>query len=166
MNCDTLKEGLVVGLLGIAVFVSGCATSHSSQLSELKNRGFMSLWNAYADCKSTTNLDQATSDLTQLRSASQMLDGNDGFILPLPAHLERLVANPTNRVAVDVEAMAAACAIHAGEIALNQGQADIARNLLVSVLKLHREESSYYVVRARTLLTKLGQGINVSFNVH
>jgi hypothetical protein len=165
MNCDTLKEGLVVGLLGVVVFVSGCATGHSSQLTELKNSGFMSLWNAYADCKSTSNLDQATSDLTQLRSASQRLDGNEGFILPLPTHLERLVANPTNRVAVDVEAMAAACAIHTGEIALTQGQADIARDLLVSVIKLHREESSYYVLRAKTLLAKLGQGINVSFNV-
>lgn len=165
MNCDTLQEGLVVGLLGVVVFVSGCATGHSSQLTELKNSGFMSLWNAYADCKSTSNLDQATSDLTQLRSASQRLDGNEGFILPLPTHLERLVANPTNRVAVDVEAMAAACAIHTGEIALNLGQADIARDLLVSVIKLHREESSYYVLRAKTLLAKLGQGISVSFNV-
>jgi len=165
MNCDTLRERLVLGLLGIVVFVSGCTTGPSSQLTELKNSGFMSLWNAYADCKSTSNLDQATSDLTQLRSASQRLDGNEGFILPLPTHLERLVANPTNRVAVDVEAMAAACALHTGELALNQGQADVARDLLVSVIKLHREESSYYVLRAKTLLTKLGQGINISFNV-
>jgi transposase len=164
MNCDALGGGLVAGLLGAVVLLaSGCTTGPSSQLTELKNSGFMSLWNTYADCQSTSDLTQATSDLTQLRSASQEV--SEGFILPLPTHLERLVANPTSRVAVDVEAMAAACALHTGELALNQGQTDIARDLLVSVIKLHKEESSYYVLKAKTLLAKLGPGINVSFNV-
>jgi hypothetical protein len=163
MNCDVIKKGLVVGLLGIIAFASGCTTGSSSQMTELKNSGFMSLWNTYADCKSTSDLAQATSDLMQLRSASQEV--NEGFILPLPTHLERLVANPTSRVAVDIEAMAAACALHTGELAFDQGQTDIARDLLVSVIKLHREEGSYYVLKAKTLLAKLGQGVNVSFNV-
>ena len=163
MNCDALKEGLVVGLLGAAVLASGCTTGSSPQLTELKNSGFMSLWNSYADCKSTSDLAQATSDLTQLRSANQ--EASEGFILPLPTHLERLVANPTNRVAVDVAAMAAACALHTGELALNQGQTDIARDLLVSVIKLQNGEGSYYVLKAKMLLAKLGQGVSVSFNV-
>jgi hypothetical protein len=122
-------------------------------------------WNTYADCRATSDLTQATSDLKQLRSASQMAEANEGFILPLPAHLDHFVANPTSRVAVDIEAMAAACALHSGELALNQGQTDIARDLLVSVIKLHKEESSYYVLKAKTLLAKLGHGVNVSFNV-
>jgi hypothetical protein len=163
MNYDALRERLVVGLLGAIILASGCTTAPSSQLTERKNSGFMSLWNTYADCKSTSDLSQATADLTQLRSASQEM--SEGFILPLPTHLERLMANPTNRVAVDVEAMAAACALHTGELALNQGQTDIARDLLVSVIKLHKEESSYYVLKAKTLLAKLGHGVNVSFNV-
>ena len=164
MNCDMLTKGLMLGLLGAVVIASGCTTGPSSQLVELKNSGFMSLWNTYADCKSTSDLAQATSDLTQLRSASQIAETNEGFILPLPTHLERLVANPTSRVAVDIEAMAAACALHTGELALNQGQTDIAHDLLVSVIKLYKEESSYYVLKARTLLAKLGHGVNVSFN--
>lgn len=163
MNCDSIRSVLVVGLLGAVIFASGCTTGPSPQLLELKNSGFMSLWNSYADCKSTSDLAQATSDLTLLRSASHEM--NEGFILPLPTHLEHLVANPTNRVAVDVKAMAAACALHTGELALNQGQTDIARDLLVSVIKLHKEESSYYVLKAKTLLAKLAQGVNVSFNV-
>lgn len=163
MNGGMFREKLAVGLLGVAFLTSGCTTGPSSQLAELKNNGFMSLWNTYADCKSTSDLAQATSDLTQLRSASQEM--SDGFILPLPTHLERLVANPTSRVAVDVEAMAAACALHTGELAFNQGQTDVARDLLVSVIKLHKEERSYYVLKAKTLLAKLGPGVNVSFNV-
>lgn len=163
MNCDKIRGVLAVGLLGTAVFTSGCTTGPSPQLLELKNSGFMSLWKTYADCKSTSDLPKATSDLALLRSASQEM--NEGFILPLPTQLERLVANPTNRVAVDVEAMAVACALHTGELALNQGQTDIARDLLVSVIKLHKEESSYYVLKAKTLLAKIEQGVNVSFNV-
>ncbi|UVT16948.1 MAG: hypothetical protein H8K04_05180 [Nitrospira sp.] len=159
-----VAKSLVIGLLGAAVLTSACATSPSSQVTELQNSGFMSLWNTYADCKSTSDLSQAMADLSQLRSASQLADGNEGFILPLPTHLERLVANPTSRVAVDAEAMVAACALHSGELALNQGQTDTARDLLVSVTKLQREENSYYVLRAKVLLAKLGQGINVSFN--
>ena len=164
MNCDMLTKGLLIGFLGIVVLASGCTTGPSSPLNELKNSSFMSLWNTYADCKSTSDLAQATSDLTQLRSASQIENTNEGFILPLPTHLERLVANPASRVAVDVEAMAAACALHTGELALNQGQTDIAHDLLVSVIKLHKEEGSYYVLKAKTLLAKLGHGVNVSFN--
>jgi hypothetical protein len=164
MNCGMLTKGLVLGLLGAVVLASGCTTGPSSKITELKNSGFMSLWTTYADCKSTSNLAQATSDLTQLRSASQIAEEREGFVLPLPTHLERLVANPTSRVAVDVEAMAAACALHTGELAFNQGQTDIARDLLVSVIKLHKEEGSYYVLKAKTLLAKLGHGVNVSFN--
>ncbi len=165
MNYDALREWVIVGLLGAAVLASGCTTGPSSQLTEQRNSGFMSLWNTYADCKSTSDLAQASSDLTQLRSASQIGEVDEGFILPLPSHLERLVANPTSRAAVDIEAMVAACALHTGELALNQGQTDIARDLLVSVVKLHKEEGSYYVLKAKTLLAKLGQGVNVSFHV-
>jgi len=165
MNCGMLTKGLVLGLLlGTVTLASGCTTGPSSQLAEQKNSGFMSLWNTYADCKSTSSLAQATSDLTQLRSASLIAEAREGFVLPLPTHLERLVANPTSRVAVDVEAMAAACALHTGELAFNQGQTDIARDLLVSVITLHKEEGSYYVLRAKTLLARLGHGVNVSFN--
>lgn len=165
MNRDAFGKMLMVGLVGIAILALGCTTGTSSQLTELKNSGFMSLWSTYADCKSTSDLAQATSDLTQLRSASQLAEVNEGFILPLPTHLERLVANPTSRVAVDVEAMAAACALYTGELALNQGKTDMARDLLVSIIRLHRQGSSYYVLRAKTLLAKLGQEITVSFNV-
>lgn len=165
MNCHRFTRGLALGLLGAVVIASGCATGPSSQLTELKNSGFMSLWNTYADCKSTSDLTKATSDLAQLRSASQIAETSEGFILPLPTHVERLVANPTSRVAVDVQAMAAACALHTGELALSQGRADMAHDLLISVVKLHKEEGSYYVLKAKTLLAKLGHGVNISFNV-
>lgn len=161
------KEYLVCGLigLGMVLVVGGCTSGVSTQVTESANSGFMSLWNTYADCKSTSDLGQAVSDLEQLRSASG--DGpvtHEGFVLPLPTRLERLVSNPASRVAVDVEAMVSACALHAGELALDQGDIDSARDFFVSVITLHKEENSYYVLKAKTLLGKLGHGINVSFN--
>ncbi len=160
-----LRIGLLA--LGIMIIVTGCTSSPSTQISESGNSGFMSLWNTYADCRSTSDFIQAESDLEQLRSAHvQEAGGYEGFVLPLPARIERLVSNPASRVAVDVEAMVSACALHAGELALDQGHIDIARDLFVSVITLHDGENSYYVLKARNLLGRIGQGINVSFNAH
>jgi hypothetical protein len=162
-----IKNHLGLGLLvvGVMILVTGCTTSPATPMSESRNSGFMSLWNIYADCKSTSDLGQAESDLKQLRSARVEEPGvYEGFVLPLPTRIERLVSNPASRVAVDVEAMASACALHAGELALDQGHIDIARDLFVSVITLHDGENSYYVLKARTLLGRLGQGVNVSFN--
>jgi hypothetical protein len=162
-----IKNNLGLGLLvvGVMILVTGCTTSPATPMSESRNSGFMSLWNIYADCKSTSDLGQAESDLKQLRSVRVEEPGvYDGFVLPLPTRIERLVSNPASRVAVDVEAMASACALHAGELALDQGHIDIARDLFVSVITLHDGENSYYVLKARTLLGRLGQGVNVSFN--
>ena len=162
-----VKEYLVHGLLGVGMvtLVAGCTSGLSTQVTESANSGFMSLWNTYADCKSTSDLGQAISDLEELRSASgEGPVAHDGFVLPLPTRLERLVSNPASRVAVDVEAMVSACALHAGELALDQGDIDGARDFFVSVITLHKEENSYYVLKAKTLLGKLGHGVNVSFN--
>jgi len=160
-----LRLGLLA--LGVVIMVTGCTSSPSTKISESGNSGFMSLWNTYADCRSTSDFVQAESDLKQLRSAHvQEAGGYEGFVLPLPARIERLVSNPASRVAVDVEAMVSACALHAGELALDQGHIDIARDLFVSVITLHDGENSYYVLKARNLLGRLGQGINVSFNAH
>ncbi|MDH5739933.1 MAG: hypothetical protein OEY77_06370 [Nitrospira sp.] len=164
---DTIRKHFKLGLLGmgVMVMVTGCTSSPSTVTSESRNSGFMSLWNTYADCKSTSDLGQAESDLKQLRSVRVQEPGvYEGFVLPLPARIERLVSNPASRVAVDVEAMVSACALHAGELALDQGHIDVARDLFVSVITLYDGENSYYVLKARTLLGRLGQGVNVSFN--
>lgn len=169
MKCGaSVRKYLAQGLFGVGVmaFVIGCTSgSSTTKVSETRNSGFMSVWNTYADCRSTSDFGQAVSDLKQLRSASEHEPvAYEGFVLPLPTRLERLVSDPASRVAVDVEAMVSACALHAGELALDQGNIDIARDFFVSVIALHKEENSYYVLKAKALLARIGQGINVSFN--
>lgn len=164
----TVNKHCALGLLGFGVLVviTGCTSSPSTQMTRSGESGLMSLWSTYADCKSTSNLDQAALDLEQLRSADrQRPASSEGFVLPLPTRLERLVSNPSSRVAVDINAMVSACALHAGELALEQGRIDLAREFFVSVITLHdKEANSYYVLKAKTLLGRLEQGINVSFN--
>ncbi|MDH4152324.1 MAG: hypothetical protein OEV01_00925 [Nitrospira sp.] len=164
MRSEWIRTGVIVGLLSSAFLFSACSTTPSSQVNDASDSGFTSLWNAYGDCKSTSDLAKATTSLDQLRSAGRLGQGKDEFILPLPNKLAHLVSTPTSRVAVDIEAMTSACALHTGELAFTQGYLDVARELFVSIIRLHEGQNSYYAVRAKTLLAKLEQGLTVSFN--
>lgn len=164
MRSNGMRAGVVIGLLGSAFLFSGCTTTPSSQTSEASDSGFTSLWNAYGNCTSTSDLTKATENLDQLRSAGGLGHEKDGFILPLPNKIAHLVSTPTSRVAVDVRAMTSACALHTGELAFHQGYIEIARDLFVSIIRLHEGQNSYYAVKAKTLLAKLEQGLTISFN--
>lgn len=164
MRSNGMRVCLVVGLLSSAFLISGCTTPSPTQTTDARDGGFVSLWNAYGDCKATSDLAKASANLDQLRSAGGLGQGKDEFILPLPNKLAHLVSAPTNRVAVDVRAMTSACALHTGELALTQGYLEVARDLFVSIIKLHEGQNSYYAVRAKTLLAKLEQGLTISFN--
>ncbi len=165
MRSKLTRAGVLVGLLGSTFLFSACTTAPPAQTGETRDSGFTSLWNAYGDCKSTSDLAKATTSLDQLRSAGRLGQEKDGFILPLPNRIAHLVSTPTSRVAVDVEAMTSACALHTGELAFTQGYLDVARDLFVSIIRLHEGQHSYYAVRAKTLLAKLERGLAISFNV-
>ena len=146
------------GLLGVLFLASGCQTN-PSQATGLDNTRFMSLWETYGSCKTATDLNQATLNMERLSAATQHRESNEGFVLPLPTKLEGLVTNPPSRFAVDVPTMAAACSLHTGELALQEGRTDLARDLFASVVALRDKVSSYYVLRARAFLTQLERGI-------
>lgn len=156
---------LFLGLIGVVVLASGCQTSHSTNPVVLDNSKFMSLWQTYSDCKLASDFSQANVGMKQLSSAAvldQQNNGNDGFVLPLPAQLERLVSNPANRLAVDIQAMTAACSLHTGQLALHEGQVDEARQAFASILTLNQNLSPYYVLQAKRFLTELERGIDVA----
>jgi hypothetical protein len=74
----------------------------------------------------------------------------------LPKKLEGYVSQPTTRLAVDVKAMAAACSIRTGQLALDAGHLDLARNLFKTVLSYPQSEDyEYYSSQAQTLLAEL-----------
>ena len=158
MKRAVFRKGLAVGLLAVLFLASGCQTN-PSQRAGLDNTGFMSLWKTYSHCKAASDLNQATLDMQRLSAAAQLREGNEGFVLPLPTKLESLVTNPTSRFAVDVPAMTAACSLHTGQLALQEGRTDLARDVFASVIALREQVSSYYVLQARTFLAQLERGI-------
>lgn len=159
---QAVEKRLALGLIGAMLLASGCQAGPQPKQAGLDNRGFMSLWETYSDCRIASDLNQANVAMKRLAGAAQTQEENEGFVLPLPSKLERLVTNPTYRLAVDVRAMAAACSLHTGQLALGQGRTDFARDAFASVVTLHREESSYYVLQAKTFLKELEQGVDVS----
>ncbi|MBY0249554.1 MAG: hypothetical protein K2Q17_18030 [Nitrospiraceae bacterium] len=173
MEIETVQQTsrvktLVLGLIGVVVLASGCQTNHSinpDNPAVLDNSKFMSLWETYSDCKLSSDFNRASAGMQQLSSAailSQQNEGYDGFVLPLPTQLERLVSNPANRLAVDLHAMTAACSLHTGQLALHEGHIDEARQAFASILTLNQNLSPYYVLQAKRFLTELERGIDIA----
>ncbi|MFO0706505.1 MAG: hypothetical protein U0412_06595 [Nitrospira sp.] len=157
----------ILSLLGILCVVSGCQTN-PVKTAGIDNPGFMSLWGTYTQCRSTSDISEAQTAMTTLSGAAQTSHQTDSFVLPLPQQLERYVTTPTNRLAVDVRAMAAACSLHTGQVALGQGRVDLAKEALTGVITLHgkTETESYYVSKASKLLEEIENGIKVSLQAH
>jgi hypothetical protein len=156
---------LILGLIGVVFLASGCQTNQSVEPTALDNSRFMSLWQTYSECRLASDFSRASVGMKQLSTAAildQRTDGHDGFVLPLPAQLERLVESPANRLAVDIQAMTAACSLHTGQLALHEGQVDEARQAFASILSLHQNLSPYYVLQAKRFLTELERGIDIA----
>ncbi|MEQ1794618.1 MAG: hypothetical protein ABL970_10540 [Nitrospira sp.] len=163
MNQPFFKQ-TIGGLLGVMLLASGCQNGAQIKTAGLDNPGFMNLWGTYTHCKSTSDLGETQLDMDKLTNAALARQGDEGFVLPMPERLEQLVATPANRLAVDVQAMAASCSLHAGQVAFGHGRIDLAREALAGVLTLHKqnEEPTYYFTQARKLLTEIETGVQVS----
>lgn len=164
----TVSRWMPLGLVGGMLLLVGCQTNPVPKATEFDNSQFMSLWETYSTCRSASDLRQASAGMHRLSEAAAMTsngEGQDGFVLPLPSQLERLVSSPPSRLAVDVQAMRAACSIHAGELALHEGRVEVAHNAFSSVLTLGEGVSPYYIRQAKRFLTELEQGVIVSANI-
>lgn len=162
-----LSRLVLLGFMGGMFLLVGCQANLASKPTNLDNSQFMSLWETYSTCRSASDLRQASSGMHRLSEAAALKsngEGQDGFVLPLPSQLERLVSNPPSRLAVDVQAMTAACSIHTGELALHDGRVEFAHDAFSSVLTLGEGVSPYYIRQAKRFLTELEQGVAVSAN--
>ena len=153
-------KNLRVIVVGILVAVAGFQTGQTVQAAAIDNGSFMSLWSTYSHCQATTDIDQLREDALTLTNAANRSLTQEGFVLPLPRQLEKLVSTPAARFAVDVKAMAAACSLRAGSAAVAAGKLDIAKDLLQAVLNYYpQSEYAYYTLQAKTLLSELESNI-------
>ena len=163
----TSRRWVPLGLVGGMFLLVGCQATLVTKPTDFDNSQFMSLWETYSTCRTASDLREASSGMHRLSEAAVLKttgEGQDGFVLPLPSQLERLVSSPPSRLAVDVHAMTAACSIHTGQLALHAGSIDLAHDAFSSVLTLGDSLSPYYIRQAKRFLTELEQGVAVSAN--
>ncbi len=143
-------------LVGILVSVAGLQFSHPVQAAPIDNGSFMSLWSTYSHCQDATDIEQLKADASTLTNVANRALTQDGFVLPLPSKIEQFVSTPAARFAVDVKAMAAACALKAGSAAVEAGKFEVAKDLLKTILIYEpQSEYAYYASQAKALLSEL-----------
>ena len=95
---------------------------------------------------------RASDELRIVRKQSEWYAGKHGS----PAQdITQFSTDAPSRLAVDLHAMAAACALHAGDIASEVGSENIARQLYSEVLSYQDPAYSFYVGQARSRLAGL-----------
>ncbi|GIW54462.1 MAG: hypothetical protein KatS3mg082_0866 [Nitrospiraceae bacterium] len=154
---------LFAGMIGV-ILLAGCqGVIPGAKPAYVDNGRFMDLWQGYTRCKSGTDVEAMRDEAEQLIRTAQALNVRSGFVLPLPGRVERLVSDPSPRLAVDVKAMAAACALYAGNLALSVGKNDIAFDMFYHVIKNHTQpEYTYYVSQAKAGMAAVDLGLQAS----
>ena len=153
------RRDIRVGILAIlvaALSVVGCQSNPATTSVRYDNVRYMDVWSNYTHCLSSDQTQSALLDPHKIREGSQ----EQAFRAPLenilPTKLKSMVTQPASRLAVDVHAMAAACSLHAGNLAVSVGEHDLARNEFRQVLENQTQSDySYYTSQARERLSYL-----------
>jgi hypothetical protein len=153
-------------IMMLALLPLGCQTNPSVKQSADTPGSFMGLWSVYSHCQSAKALDELEHDASVLSTSAKRTVSSDGFVLPLPGKLERLVTTPSARLAVDVKAMSAACSLRAGQAAVEAGRYDVAKELLRSILDYHPQaDYAFYVLQAKAILSEIEpESLQISLN--
>jgi hypothetical protein len=157
------SKPLIVALL--AFLAVGCQSGQTPKQSG-DNGSFMGLWSVYSHCQSAKDFEELKHDAVVLNASAKRTISSDGFVLPLPGKLERLVSTPSARLAVDVKAMSAACSLRAGQAAVEARRFDVAKDLLNGILDYHPEaDYAFYTLQAKAILSEIEpESLQVSLN--
>jgi hypothetical protein len=142
-------------VLILPLAISGCGTSSQSPTPSLTENGrFMDLWVIYTHCSQSEDLDAMRVDAQRLSLAVDVMDsvGN-----PIPPESEEPAPmGPTDRLSADPGAMAAACALRAGQVAQEVGRLSFAREMFqMIVTNFPQPRYRYYAAQAREGLERL-----------
>jgi hypothetical protein len=132
---------VVTALVGCQAFIP------SAHIATTEDQ-FYALWTIYTRCLKSSDLGALGADADRLQRAARAsaLGVTTGRI-PAPLPL---------RLSVDPAAMSAACAVHAGHMAVSQGQPSFARHLFRSVVSVYAApQYAYYAEQARAGLSRL-----------
>ena len=158
-------------VLILPMAISGCDTSRqSSKSSPSDNRHFMEMWGIYTHCSQSEDLDAMRVDVQRLSRAADAMDPAADSMEPAadpirPESEEPVLKGPTGRLSVDPAEMAAACALHAGQVAQETGRLYFAREMFqMIVTKFPQRRYGYYTAQAREGLDRLDAARSGSFH--
>ncbi len=148
------------------VVMVGCQSAQKASHGGLDNAKFMDLWNVYHHCQSLTDVDLIKADSALLSAAQNHPVQASNFVLPLPGKLDRFISGPSVRLAVDVNAMAAACTLRTGQLAFEAGRLDLAKEMFHTVVRNHpHPDYAYYTRQARAGLHQIDSGFQITLQL-
>jgi hypothetical protein len=142
-------------VLALLMPLNGCDTSSQSSRSSLSdNGGFMDLWSTYTHCFRSEDLDAMRTDAQRLSLAVNTTDSAEA---PIPTESnEPVPLGPIFRLSADPAAMAASCALRAGQAAQGMGHLNVAREMFHMIVRnFPQPHYQYYVAQARLGLEHL-----------
>jgi hypothetical protein len=151
--------------LGCVLLLSGCQSVPATHTTApLDNAGFMTAWDVYRHCQAgTDDVDTMRTDMNQLSRVASAQESTYSLPLPLPDFVKRVMTKPISRLAADPKAMAAACALSAGQAALRIERMDVAAEMFRTVLQNHQQpEYAYYVDQARAGMKEVAHGVHAA----
>jgi len=153
--------------LGCVMLLSGCqSVLPVNTAAPLDNAGFMTVWDAYRHCQAGTNVDVMRGEMQQLARAASAQESADTLPASLPDFVKRVMAKPTSRLAADPKAMAAACALFTGHVALRGERMELATEMFRTVLQNHPQpEYAYYVDQAKTGLDQVERAVQFAGHI-
>ena len=145
-------------VLIVPLGLSGCDRSRPSSTPLLTDNGrFMDTWGIYTHCSQTEDLEAMRVDAQRLSLVGNVTDSVEDPISPQSE--EATSMGPSARLSADPSAMAAACALRAGQVAHERGLRSFAREMYeMIVTNFPHPRYRYYVAQAREGLERLDAG--------
>jgi hypothetical protein len=139
--------------LACCLLLVGCQTAPVPVPGAVDQTDFHGQWGAYRACMVSMTLEAAGLAIRHLDRAPVR------DVMPpdlLPGALRRVAEKPPVRLAADPKALAAACVVHAGHLALAEGERELAAEWFALVITRY-PESDYasYVTRAMAGLSHI-----------
>jgi len=138
----------------------GCQTMPVQLPGTVDQTDFHGLWGAYRACRASHDLATAGLAIRHLDKAPVR-----EVMIPelLPEALRRVVEKPPVRLAADPKALAADCLLHAGQLALAEGEPELAAEWFFLVIERYPDaDYATYAAQARTGLTHTTAGVTTA----
>lgn len=151
-------------LLLTLVVLTACQAAPNTPRPSANSDGVMKLWSTYRVCMDSSEFEVVERASDQLRVRRLQSEWYAGNHFSPPDGITPFFTQAPSRLAVDLHAMAASCALHAGDIASERGREKIARQLYNEVLNFEEPAYSFYVGQARSRLAQLEGRLEVTLH--